>query len=247
MPTKLSVNLDAMAYLRNRRDIPWRNLLETARAALDAGADGITVHPQPDQQYTRFSDVSHLSKLIASEYPQAEFNVEGYPSPQFMDLVHSVQAHQATLVSDAPGQITSDHGWDFDQHSTMLEAAAYDLRRVGLRVSLFVDEPMSAWEIGVDRIEFYTGAYGGTPDADSAERALASLVATAEAVRGTGHNPADEHPALTMNAGFDLTSENLTALNNAIPDLAEVSVGHGLTAHALMHGFPAAVRRCLAA
>jgi len=251
MKTRLSVNLNAVAYLRNRRAVPWPDLLEVARAVLDAGAHGITVHPRPDQRHIRFSDVRDLSALIASDYPHAEFNIEGYPTSEFIELVLSVKAHQVTLVPDSPDQSTSDHGWNFDEHGAMLATVVHDLQHHGLRVALFVDPmadaPMSAWQTGAERIELYTGPYGGASDPRSADRALSDLVATAEAARMTGHNQADDRPALQMNAGHDLTADNLPPLRHAIPDLAEVSIGHGLTADALLIGFPAAVRRCLAA
>lgn len=221
MQTRLSVNLNAVAYLRNRRDVPWPNLLDVARAVLDAGAHGITVHPRPDQRHIRFSDVANLSDLLASDYPDAEFNIEGYPTRQFIDLVLSTKAHQVTLVPDAPDQPTSDHGWDFAEHGVLLETVAREFHDHGLRVSLFVDAmvdaPQMAWQTGADRIELYTGPYGGARDPSGTRQELRKLVATAEAARRAGHNRTDRRPVLQMNAGHDLTTDNLPALR-AAPD-----------------------------
>ncbi|MXQ07851.1 pyridoxine 5'-phosphate synthase [Alphaproteobacteria bacterium GH1-50] len=244
MPTKLSVNLNAVAFLRNRRTVPWPDLATVARAVLDAGAHGITVHPRPDERHIRFADVAVLSELMAAEYPEAEFNIEGYPSRQFLDLVASSAAHQVTLVPDDPEQSTSDHGWDFAAHGEMLRGVTEELRQGGRRVSLFLDAapdaPAAAVRAGADRIELFTGPYGAALAPDDAQREIDRLVAAADAARSVG----GERP-FGMNAGHDLTAENLPALCAAIPDLAEVSIGHGLTADALLLGFPAAVRRYL--
>ena len=248
--TKLSINLNAVAYLRNRRDVPWPDLLEVARTVLDAGAHGITVHPRPDQRHIRFSDIGDLSELIATDYPEAEFNIEGYPTEHFVDLVLSSKAHQVTLVPDSPTQSTSDHGWDFKEHGVILTDLCGYFGGNGLRVALFVDansnDPVSAWECGADRIELYTGPYGGQFSQESVQKELDRLVTAADAARKTGHNSLEQRPALQINAGHDLTMDNLPALLAAITDLAEVSIGHGIMADALMVGFPQAIRKYLA-
>ncbi|UWQ56934.1 pyridoxine 5'-phosphate synthase [Leisingera caerulea] len=246
-PTLLSVNVNAVAYLRNRREVPWPNLIDIARAILQAGAHGITVHPRPDERHIRFSDLPDLSRLIADEFPQAEFNIEGYPTRHFIDLVLENKPHQVTLVPDSPEQSTSDHGWDFAADGEMLLPVAEEFKAEGIRVSYFVDanpsDPALAQQAGADRIEFYTGPYANQTAPDATERELARIAATADAARRLGAEGGST--ALMMNAGHDLTVDNLPALRQAIPDLAEVSIGHALTADALMLGFPEAVRRYL--
>ncbi|WP_044008385.1 pyridoxine 5'-phosphate synthase [Leisingera methylohalidivorans] len=240
-PTLLSVNVNAVAYLRNRREVPWPDLIDIARAILKAGAHGITVHPRPDERHIRFSDLPALSRLITEEFPQAEFNIEGYPTRHFIDLVLENKPHQVTLVPDTPEQSTSDHGWDFAADGEMLLPIAQEFKAAGIRVSYFADadpaDPALAQQAGADRIEFYTGPYANETAPEAVSRELAKLKATADAARRLG--------ALRLNAGHDLTVDNLAALRRAIPDLAEVSIGHALTADALMLGFPEAVRRYL--
>ncbi|SLN19737.1 Pyridoxine 5'-phosphate synthase [Falsiruegeria litorea R37] len=247
--TKLSVNLNAVAFLRNRRDMPWPSVIEMARLVLDAGAHGITVHPRPDQRHIRFSDVHDLSALIAADYPGAEFNVEGYPTPEFLDLAMASKAHQVTLVPDAPGQSTSDHGWNVAQNLDLLQGSIDALRRNGQRVSLFVDvdasSVLAAAEVGADRVEFYTGPYAALFEGGQHRAELERFSDAAQAARHACHNARPDTPGLTMNAGHDLTLANFPALKAVLPDLAEVSIGHGITADALIMGFPEAVRRYL--
>ncbi|MCB4454415.1 pyridoxine 5'-phosphate synthase [Leisingera sp. McT4-56] len=244
-PTLLSVNVNAVAYLRNRREVPWPDLIDISRAILQAGAHGITVHPRPDERHIRFSDLPALSRLIAEEFPQAEFNIEGYPTRHFIDLVLENKPHQVTLVPDTPEQSTSDHGWDFAADGDMLLPIAQEFKAAGIRVSYFVDanpgDPALAQQAGADRIEFYTGPYADQTDPDATARELDNICQTADAARALGKSGS----GLMMNAGHDLTVENLPGLRQAVPDLAEVSIGHGLTADALMLGFPEAVRRYL--
>ena len=244
MPAQLSVNLNAVAYLRNRRSVPWPNLLDIARAVLSAGAHGITVHPRPDERHIRASDVGPLADLIANEFPGRELNIEGFPTRAFLDLALSARAQQVTLVPDSPEQATSDHGWDFAANAALLSAAVREIQSAGARAALFVDaiegDADAARQTGADRIELYTGPYA---EAGGAADHLGQLARTADAARG----PGGAMRPLGINAGHDLTCENLPPLCAAIPDLAEVSIGHGLTADALLIGFPEAVRRYLAA
>ncbi len=249
--TLLSVNLNAVAFLRNRRSVPWPDLIAIARAVLAEGAGGITVHPRPDERHIRKQDVLDLAHLLETEFPEAEFNVEGYPTEEFMALVERVRPHQATLVPDLPGQSTSDHGWDLDVESDNLRRHLERLKAIGSRTALFIepdaDAPARAWEVGADRVEMFTGPYGGALDANNAKNQLQRLVDTADASRGLGHNHSGTGcGGIHLNAGHDLTLSNLPPLIAAIPDIAEVSIGHGLTAEALMVGFPEAVRRYLA-
>lgn len=240
MTTALSVNVNAIAFLRNRRDLPWPSVEGLGRIALEAGAQGLTVHPRPDQRHIRFSDVPVLRSLI-DEFSEAEFNIEGYPTRQFLDLCIDARADQVTLVPDDPSQATSDHGWDVRKHKAFLVETVTELKGKGIRVSLFADGDGDEGamdvvrEIGADRIELYTGPYGGCfGDAPKASAILASLGRTADAARARG---------IDVNAGHDLTVANLPALIQRIPYLAEVSIGHDLTADALTHGMAEAVRR----
>lgn len=241
MPAELSVNLNAIALLRNRRDLPWPSVTGLGRIALESGAHGLTVHPRPDQRHIRFTDVPEIRALIDDEFPQAEFNIEGYPTQDFLNLVEAAEPEQVTLVPDDPEQPTSDHGWDFVTNRDMLHAIVARLKKAGARVSLFADPDASEEQIaaaratGADRIELYTGPYGGCYD-DSARAAkeLEKLAKTAALAKAAG---------LGVNAGHDLTVDNLPALAKAIPHLAEVSIGHGLTADALIHGMAETVRR----
>jgi pyridoxine 5-phosphate synthase len=239
--TLLSVNVNAVAQLRNRRDLPWPSVLGISRLALDAGASGITVHPRPDERHIRRTDVFDLAKMLRDEYPQAEFNIEGYPSPNFIELIAEVNPQQVTLVPDDPTQATSDHGWDFVGQGDLLAAVIASLAAPGRRISLFCDPDAgaagaaAAKATGADRVELYTGPYGGCyADADEGQRQLAALADTANAATAIG---------LGVNAGHDLTLENLPAFQKKVPGIAEVSIGHGLTADALLYGFPEAVRR----
>ncbi|KQQ36852.1 pyridoxine 5'-phosphate synthase [Rhizobium sp. Leaf306] len=241
MTTTLSVNLNAVAMLRNRRDLPWPSVEALGRIALQAGASGLTVHPRPDQRHIRFSDLPVLRALIDDEFPDAEFNIEGYPSEDFLALCERIQPEQVTLVPDDPAQATSDHGFDFRATGEMLKPIVARLKKGGMRVSLFADgdgdvEAVAlAKATGADRIELYTGPYGGC--FDNPERGiefLELLGRTADAALAQG---------LGVNAGHDLTVDNLPALVKRIPALAEVSIGHGLTADALEYGMAETVRR----
>jgi pyridoxine 5-phosphate synthase len=240
--TKLSVNLNAVAHLRNRRDLPWPSVVGMARICLDAGADGVTVHPRPDERHIRRSDVFELVDLVRDEFPDRELNIEGYPTEEFLALCEAARPDQVTLVPDDPSQATSDHGWDIAAHAAMLARIIERLQDRQMRVSLFVDAdpsvPKLAAEVGADRIELFTGPYGH-PGSDQAAE-LSKLKATADAA---GVLAARGGARIGVNAGHDLTLDNLPALKRAIPDLAETSIGHALTADALIYGFAETVRR----
>ena len=238
MSTKLSVNVNSVAYLRNRRNLPWPDLLAICRVALDAGAAGITVHPRPDQRHIRTQDVHEISAMLAADYPGKEFNMEGYPSEEFLRLVEQVRPDQATLVPDHPDQKTSDHGWDLENDARLVRRSVERLRDAGCRVSLFLDAdvelvPLAAGT-GADRIELYTGPYGGCSEPVARARLLEALAATVEAAVAAG---------MGVNAGHDLTLDNLGDLLTRAPMVAEVSIGHGLTADALLYGYGDAVSR----
>jgi pyridoxine 5-phosphate synthase len=244
--TDLSVNLNAVAQLRNRRAVPWPSVTGIARIALDAGADGITVHPRPDERHIRRTDVFELVTLLRTDYPGREFNIEGYPTDDFLTLCERARPDQVTLVPDDPMQATSDHGWAIEANRAVLVPAIERLHAAGFRVSLFINAdpaaPAAAAMVGADRIELYTGPYGGALRPELAKVHLTALAETANAAREAGNNAAGGRQ-LGINAGHDLTLDNLPALKQAIPDLAECSIGHAVTADALIYGFAETVRK----
>lgn len=237
MPCKLSVNINAVAFLRNRRELPWPSVVGIGRIALGAGAHGLTVHPRPDERHIRRADVPRIAHLIAEEFPDREFNIEGNPDARFVELVESIRPAQVTLVPDDVRQATSDHGWSIATHRTFLMDIIARLKASGMRVSLFIDAepeiPALAADVGADRVEIYTGPYGGAFDPTVVEREFKKVVATGNAAKAAG---------LGLNAGHDLTRENLPPLIKALPHLAEVSIGHAIVADALAFGMAETVR-----
>jgi pyridoxine 5-phosphate synthase len=237
LPCKLSVNVNAIAYLRNRREVPWPSLEGLGRVALEAGAAGLTVHPRPDERHIRAADVPVLRDLLRRAFPGREYNIEGYPDERFLRLVEANRPDQVTLVPDDPGQGTSDHGWDIVMNNGLLKDVIARLHAGGMRVSLFVDPdpyaPDLAKSVGADRVEIYTGPYGGALDPGQAKRELDRVVATGRAAERAG---------LGLNAGHDLTRANLPPLVAALPNLAEVSIGHAIIADALTFGLAETVR-----
>jgi pyridoxine 5-phosphate synthase len=243
MPVKLSVNLNKVALLRNQRDVGYPSVLEAARMVVAAGAHGITVHPRPDERHVRQSDVHELAALIAAELGAAvEYNIEGYPGDDFIALVCAVRPTQVTLVPDAPDQKTSDHGWDLAREAGRLGGLIARVKESGARVSLFMDpDPATvgiAATVGADRIELYTGPYAEAFAEGEAAILLRRYAQTAEVASEAG---------LGINAGHDLNLDNLPPFCLALPQLAEVSIGHAITADALRIGFPAAVEAYLRA
>ncbi|ALE03650.1 pyridoxine 5'-phosphate synthase [Bartonella ancashensis] len=238
MAVKLSVNLNAVAVLRNRRNLPWPSIINIGYIALSAGANGLTVHPRPDERHIRFSDLSEIRLLINTHFPTAEFNIEGYPSNAFLDFSEKY-ADQITLVPDDPDQATSDHGWDFVKHAEFLAPIVQRLQEKKIRVSLFSDPVLDGLDIakaiGADRVEFYTGYYGGAfEDKKMQDYELNKLFLAAKKAKEL---------QLGVNAGHDLTIANLPAFVDKISCLDEVSIGHGLTADALEYGMQETVRR----
>lgn len=238
MPCKLSVNVNAIAYLRNRRQVPWPSLEHLGRIALVAGAAGLTIHPRPDERHVRLADVPVLGQLLRREFPGREYNIEGYPDERFLALVEAHRPDQVTLVPDEPGQSTSDHGWDVAANQSRLTDIVDRLHRGGMRVSLFVDPdpaaPALAKAVGADRVEIYTGPYGGAGDKSHETHELAKVIATGKAAAAAG---------VGLNAGHDLTVANLPPVVAALPNLLEVSIGHAVIAEALEFGMAKAVRR----
>ncbi len=237
MTCKLSVNINAIAYLRNRRHVPWPDLVEIGRIALKVGAVGLTVHPRPDERHIRYADVPVLRDLIRNEFMGREYNIEGYPDEQFLQLCEKNKPDQVTLVPDLPGQGTSDHGWNFATAGTLLSSIIQRLKAQGIRVALFVDpdpsQPALAKAAGADRIEIFTGPYGGALDEATMKIELAKVIATGRAAAKLG---------IDLNAGHDLTRENLPRLVEALPNLKEVSIGHAITADAMILGMAETVR-----
>ncbi len=238
MPCKLSVNVNAIAYLRNRRHVPWPSVVDLCRVALDNGSVGITVHPRPDERHIRRTDVTDINHLLRTEYPGREFNIEGYPDERFLSLCEAEKPEQVTLVPDDPTQGTSDHGWDIAANRELLTGIIARLHKGGMRLSLFVDPdpaaPALAAQVGADRVEIYTGPYGGAFTPADVEREFAKVVATGRAAEAAG---------LGLNAGHDLTRDNLPALVKALPNLQEVSIGHAVIADAMMFGLGETVRK----
>ncbi len=242
MPVRLSTNVNAIAELRNRRNLPWPSVVGLSRLALSAGAAGITVHPRPDERHIRLADVPQIAEMIRAEFPDREFNIEGNPDARFTELIERICPNQVTLVPDDIRQATSDHGWDIAHHRQFLTDIIARFKDGGARVSIFVDpEPgvaPLAREVGADRIEIYTGPYGAALTLDVQRRELDNVVATGRAAGAEG---------LGLNAGHDLTLDNLPPLVEALPNLLEVSIGHCLTADALIYGIEGAVTRYLEA
>ncbi len=240
--TALSVNLNKVALLRNTRHLGIPSVTRAATIVLEAGAQGVTVHPRPDGRHIRTHDVHDLAALL-KHWPHAEYNIEGNPLHNLMDLVRAVKPHQATFVPDAEGQFTSDHGWNLPADVATLRPLIAECHALGVRVSLFMDPLPQAMrharEAGADRIELYTEAYArayGTPEHDAV---LARYVDAAEAALAAG---------LGVNAGHDLNRDNLTAFLRAVPGVLEVSIGHALIADALELGYAETVRdyqRCI--
>lgn len=223
--TKLSVNINKIATLRNARGHNRPDLLQVARDCERFGAQGITVHPRPDERHIRYQDVRDLKAVVTTE-----LNVEGNPTPDFLDLVREVRPEQVTLVPDAPDAITSNAGWDTVQHQIFLIGVVQELKSLGCRVSIFLDPSpemvKAAVATGTDRIELYTEDYARQYHHDR-EAALQPYRAAAEMAQQLG---------LGLNAGHDLDLDNLAYLKQNLPGLAEVSIGHALVCDALYLG-----------
>jgi len=234
--TRLSVNLNKIALVRNARPLGIPSVTRFGAIALEAGAAGITVHPRPDERHVRSHDVRELAALLEA-WPGREFNIEGNPFHNLMDLAESIRPDQCTLVPDDPGAATSDHGWDLARDGRRLEPLVGRLRALGIRVSLFMDpEPAAmarARDLGADRVELYTEPYARSHGTPAQAASLAGYAAVAEAAQACG---------LGVNAGHDLNLANLGDFIRTVPRVLEVSIGHALTADALEMGMAAAVR-----
>ena len=240
---RLSVNLNKVALLRNSRHTGVPDVLTFARIAHEAGADGLTVHPRPDERHIRRSDVPALASLMQPWRPQCELNIEGYPDDRLLEIVREVRPEQCTLVPDPPGAFTSEEGWKLNNRDVpLVNQAVAELKRLGCGVILFVDPDPSVIErvpgSGATGIEIYTGTYAAAFRAGDSRKELEACAATAARAHERG---------LVVNAGHDLNLDNLPPLVAAMPFLAEASIGHELTADALVMGFAAAVKAYKAA
>jgi len=235
--TKLSVNLNKIALLRNQRNIDIPSVIEAAKTAIKAGAAGITVHPRPDERHTKYPDVYELAEMVT-----VEFNIEGNPfTGKYMNIVIDVKPTQATLVPDSPDANTSDHGWDLDKNADRLIPIIKKLKGAGIRVSLFMDAESEnikkAKDIGADRVELYTEPYATAfRTGENFDMVLARFVASAKAA---------SRAQLGLNAGHDLNLKNLGRFCSEIPELLEVSIGHALIAEALETGLSNTVKEYL--
>ncbi|MES3006970.1 MAG: pyridoxine 5'-phosphate synthase [Pseudomonadota bacterium] len=236
--TILSVNVNKIALLRNSRGRNFPDVLYFVRRLIGLGVKGITVHPRQDERHVTRQDVVDITALLR-EYPGVEFNIEGYPSPEFMALIAQVKPAQCTLVPDAPDQLTSDHGWDVRANAVLLREVLGELRSLGVRSSLFLDPSVAAVEqvpeVGADRIELYTEAYARAFGTASEAVVFESYRAAAQRARELG---------IGLNAGHDLDLHNLARFLQ-IPGIQEVSIGHALVVESLEQGIDNVVRQYL--
>ncbi|MEM9528247.1 MAG: pyridoxine 5'-phosphate synthase [Bacteroidota bacterium] len=234
---RLSVNLNKVALIRNSRGADYPNLVQVAKDCEQFGAEGITIHPRPDQRHARYDDVAALKEVVTTE-----LNIEGYPTEKFINVVLASKPDQVTLVPDEPGQLTSDHGWDTIGKQAFLTKTIARFREAGIRTSIFVDpaEDMlaGAKKVGTDRIEFYTGPFAHGFSQDPAG-VIAPFSRTCRFAAELG---------LGINAGHDLNLDNLTYFASRMPGLQEVSIGHALVTDALYYGLSNTIQmylRCL--
>jgi pyridoxine 5-phosphate synthase len=236
--TALSVNVNKLALLRNSRGRNYPDLLHFAAQFIQRGVHGITVHPRPDERHIRFQDVFELSELVRA-YPPVEFNVEGFPSEHFLQIVRDARPHQCTLVPDAANQLTSDHGWNLQQHGHWLADIVARIRDMGVRVALFLDpdpeQAEQAAKTGAHRIELYTEGYAAAFGTGEQESVWQRYLATAARAQQAG---------LGVNAGHDLDLRNLARFLR-IPGIEEVSIGHALTVECIEQGMDTVIARYL--
>jgi pyridoxine 5-phosphate synthase len=236
--TRLSANLNKIALLRNSRNIGIPSVVKAAEQCVGAGAHGVTVHPRSDQRHIRTSDVYELADFLTG-FSGVEFNIEGNPFPEFLEIVRKIKPTQCTLVPDGPDAVTSDHGWDLHEDAKRLAPIIAELHDIGVRVSLFMDVDSGQWNkaraLGADRVELYTQPYAAAFAQGDYEDALGKCASAARAAQVAG---------LGVNAGHDLNLQNL-GMFCQIPGILEVSIGHALVADALDMGLPSAVRAYL--
>ena len=233
--TALSVNLNKVALVRNTRHLGIPSVTRAATLCLEAGAHGITVHPRPDERHIRAVDVRDLAQLM-KDWPQREFNIEGNPFQNLMAFVREFRPQQCTFVPDSEGQFTSDHGWNLAHDGERLRPLIAEARRLGVRVSLFMDADAPAMAaakaVGADRVELYTEPFAAAWGTPQQEAELTRFALAAQAALDAG---------LGVNAGHDLNRDNLAAFVQRVPGVSEVSIGHALIADALERGYQATV------
>lgn len=238
--TALSVNLNKVALVRNTRHLGIPSVTRAATLCLEAGAQGITVHPRPDERHIRAADVRDLAQLM-KDWPQREFNIEGNPFQNLMAFVREFRPHQCTFVPDSEGQFTSDHGWNLAHDADRLRPLIAQAQSLGVRVSLFMDADADAMAaakaVGADRVELYTEPFAAAWGTPQQEAELARFALAAQAALDAG---------LGVNAGHDLNRDNLAAFVQRVPGVSEVSIGHALIADALEMGYRATVMAYLA-
>lgn len=236
--TVLSVNVNKIALLRNSRGRDFPSVTGFAEQVIEMGVKGITVHPRPDERHVTRKDVFALSEMLQS-YPDVEFNIEGYPSNDFVELVLDVKPAQCTLVPDLPGQLTSDHGWDVTKNEVFLGAVLTRLKNANVRSSLFLDPSEAEVElvprVGADRIELYTESFADSFGKSENEKVFSEFLAAAAKATELG---------IGINAGHDLNLENLAKFLQ-IPNILEVSIGHALVVESINHGVANVIKRYL--
>ena len=242
MSIKLSVNVNKIATLRNARGKNQPDLIEFTRLIIDSGAHGVTAHPRPDERHIRYRDIYDLKELL-SLYRDIEFNIEGYPSEKFIQLIKEVQPHQCTLVPDPPHVLTSNAGWKVNKNQALLKEVTEELKSKGIRVSLFLDSSTikdrdieSLKDIAPQRVELYTEQYALAFGTDQERPVIESYISLAEQLTSL---------SIDINAGHDLNQENLGFLLKNIPQIREVSIGHALITEALKEGLPKTIKNYL--
>ena len=240
--TKLSVNVNKIATLRNARGKNIPDLIHITKIILQSDVHGITVHPRPDERHIRYKDVSQLKTLLEN-YPDKEFNIEGYPAPAFLNLIKHIQPQQCTLVPDPPNVLTSNAGWDFMENKSLLKQTVTELKSCNIRPSLFLD-PLSMdkrqcsalEEINPDRVELYTESYTNSWHTNQQESILSLYKKSVEKANDLN---------IQVNAGHDLNQNNLFDLLKAIPEIREISIGQALIAEALEEGLQSIIKKYL--
>ena len=236
----LSVNINKFALLRNSRGTNHPDLVEVAKKCIDYGAQGITLHPRPDERHAKFSDLPIISKLV-SDYSNVEFNIEGYPSERFVNEVNKIKPDQVTLVPDPPGALTSSFGWDCLKYKTLLIDVVKDFQQKNIRVSLFINPSTESLinlnEILPDRVELYTFDFAKNFVFDQ-ENAIKPYLEVTQFLQ-------ENIPSISLNAGHDLNLKNLNYLLTKIPSIKEVSIGHALVCDAFEYGLKDTIQKYL--
>jgi pyridoxine 5-phosphate synthase len=236
--TNLSVNLNKIALLRNSRGNNFPNVIEFAKKFIELGVNGITVHPRPDERHIKLQDARDLAKLLKG-YPDVEFNIEGYPSKEYMDLIMEIRPDQCTLVPDTVDQLTSDHGWNIRKEKVFIREIITIIKNAGCRASIFLDPDIDqiklAPETGTDRIELYTESYASSFGTPASDQIFKRYKASAETAQESG---------IGVNAGHDLNLNNLSKFLE-IDGIIEVSIGHALTVECIEIGMKEVIKRYL--